>query len=177
MGSPTTSPESSIGRPRRPGGCPTSYWSRSPGSASSPAGSVGRLACAGSVWHLVSTPLARGDTSSVVYGLLAGAVPTVAVLVLTVFAVRAARRQSDTGASTSAPYLFGIGGWLLIAEALPDLDVLFRANVAAIGPAWGARLAILLIIGLGAGLAIGSFGLMPSRSKAMTDEASEVAAS
>lgn len=135
------------------------------------------LACVGSVWHLASTPLAEGSTSSVINGLLGVSVPTVAVLVLTVFAVRAVRRQSGPNPSNSAPYLFGIGGWLLIVEALPDLDMLFRANVAAIGPAWGARVAILLLLGLGAGLAIGSFGLMNSRSKTVPDKPREVATS
>lgn len=123
------------------------------------------LGCAASVWHLASTPLPRGSTSSVIYGLLGVSVPTVAVLVLTVLAVRAVRWQSGPEPSNSAPYLFGLAGWLLIAEALPDLDVLFRANVSAIGPAWAARTAVLLLLGLGVGLALGSFGLLRSRAK------------
>lgn len=118
------------------------------------------MACVGSVWHVLSTPLASGGTSSVVYDLLAVLVPTLTVLALTAFSVRAARRQPAAGASGSAPYLIAIAGWLLVVEALPDLDVLFRANTYAIGPAWGARLAVSLLLGLGAGLAIGSIGLM-----------------
>ncbi|MDQ3475200.1 MAG: hypothetical protein M3492_02350 [Actinomycetota bacterium] len=123
------------------------------------------LAGAGSVWHVASTPLPFGDASSVVYGLLAVLVPTVLVLVLTYFAVRAVRRPPVVGGSGSAPYLIAISGWLLVVEALPDLDVLFRSNVSAIGPAWGARLAVLLLLGLGLGLAIGSVGLMRARPK------------
>ncbi|MBA3369680.1 MAG: hypothetical protein H0T99_13625 [Geodermatophilaceae bacterium] len=55
------------------------------------------LAGAGSVWHVASTPLPFGDASSVVYGLLAVLVPTVLVLVLTYFAVRAVRRPPVVG--------------------------------------------------------------------------------
>ena len=135
------------------------------------------LACVGSIWHLASTPLAQGGTSTVIYGLLAVSVPTLLVLVLTVFAVRAVRRQSGADPSPSAPYLFGIGGWLLVAEALPDLDMLFRANVSAIGPAWAARSAILLLLGLGVGLAIGSFGLVRRRPKSVRVKPREAAAS
>ncbi len=89
------------------------------------------------------------------YGLLAVLLPTLMVLALSFCAVRAVRRPPVVGGSGSAPYLIVISGWLLVVEALPDLDVLFRSNVAAIGPDWGARLAILLLLGLGLGLAIG----------------------
>jgi len=123
------------------------------------------LACAGSVWHVASTPLPSGDASSVVYGLLTVLVPTLVVLVLTFFAVRAVRRPPVVRGSGSAQYLIAISGWLLVVEALPDLDVLFRSNVFALGPAWGARLAVLLLLGLGLGLAIGSVGLMRARPK------------
>ncbi len=63
-----------------------------------------------------------------------------------------------------------ISGWLLVVEALPDLDVLFRSNVSAIGPAWGARLAVFVLLGLGLGLAIGSVGLMRARPKTVPDK-------
>ena len=86
------------------------------------------LACAGSVWHVASTPLPSGDASSVVYGLLTVLVPTLVVLVLTFFAVRAVRRPPVVRGSGSAQYLIAISGWLLVVEALPDLDVLFRSN-------------------------------------------------
>ena len=134
------------------------------------------LASAVSVWHLASTPLARGSTSSVIYGLLGVSVPTVAVLVVTFFAGRSVRRQSGQEPSNSAPDLFGIAGWLLIAEALPDLDMLFRANLSAVGPAWAARTAVLLLLGLGIGLALGSFGLLRATTKASCGAPSEVAA-
>lgn len=135
------------------------------------------LACAGSAWHLLSTPLAQGSASSVAYELLGALVPTLTVLVLTVFAVRAVRRQSADRAPGSAPYLLAIAGWLLVVEALPDLDVLFRANMYATGSAWAARLAVLLVLGLGAGLAIGSIGLMRTRPKNLQDKTREVATS
>lgn len=127
------------------------------------------VACAGSVWHAATTPIVQTATSSVVYDVVTIGVPTLTVLVLTAFAVRAIRRQSAPAPSGSLPYLTGIAGWLMVVEALPDLDVLFRSNVASVGPAWAARLAVLLLVGLGAGLAIGSIGLLRSRPKAVPD--------
>ena len=134
------------------------------------------LACAGSIWHVLSTPLAEGSTGSVVYGLLAVVVPMLVVLGLTFLAVRAARRQPPAGGSGSAPYLIAIASWLLIVQALPDLALLFRSNVSAIGPVWGARLAVLLLLGLGAGLAIGAIGLLRMRAKAVLDMPHELPA-
>jgi hypothetical protein len=122
------------------------------------------FACAGSVWHAVSTLLGQGRPSSVVYGLFSVAVPTLLVLVLTAFAVRIARRQSgpdsEGGATANAVYPMAIVSWLLVVQGLPELDVLFQANVSAAGPVWAARLAVLLMLGLGLGLAGASMGLL-----------------
>jgi len=127
------------------------------------------LASAASLWHATSTPVVQSSSSSVVYGVLTVGLPTAILLALSAFAVRAARRSSAGQPSGSLPYLVGIAGWLSIAEAIPDLDVLFRSNVASLGPAWAARLAVLLLLGLGAGLAIGAVGLARSRSKPVGD--------
>jgi len=125
------------------------------------------LGCAGSVWHAGSTPIASTASSSVVYAVVTISVPTVTVVVLTGLAVRAVRRQTVSAPSGSLPYLVGIAGWLMVAQALPDLDALFRSNVSALGPAWAARLAVLLLLGSGAGLAIGSIGMLRARPKAV----------
>ncbi len=58
-------------------------------------------------------------------------------------------------------------------SALPDLDVLFRANLSAVGPAWLARAALFLVLGLGAGLAIEAIGLRQSRPEALHDNPRE----
>ncbi|MGI8723351.1 MAG: hypothetical protein ACR2JG_14130 [Geodermatophilaceae bacterium] len=127
------------------------------------------VACAGSVWHAASTPIAQNESSSVAYGVVAVTVPTLTVFVLTALAVRAVRRQTVPAPSGPLPYLLGIAGWLMVAEALPDLDVLFRSNVLAVGPAWTARLAVLLLLGLGAGLAMGSIGLLRAQRRTVPD--------
>lgn len=44
-------------------------------------------------------------------------------------------------------------------------------------PAWAARTAVLLLLGPGVGLALGSFGLLRSRAKTLPDKASEAVTS
>ena len=52
---------------------------------------------------------------------------------------------------------------------------LLSRSVLTIGPAWVARLTVLLLLGLGLGLALGSFGLLRSKAKALPDMSREVA--
>lgn len=117
-------------------------------------------AAAGSIWHVLSTPLVQGPTSSVVYGLLVVVAPMVLALGLVGFALRAALR----GRAASI-YLQAMAGWLFVIEGVPDLDVLFRTNVAAAGSAWLTRIAVALLVGLGGGLAIGAIGLLRARRR------------
>ena len=42
--------------------------------------------------------------------------------------------------------------WLLLVQGLPDVDVLWTANVLSNGPEWLARIAVTLLVALGAGL-------------------------
>jgi hypothetical protein len=46
-------------------------------------------------------------------------------------------------------------GWLLLVQGLPDVDVLWTANVASGGPQVLARVAVTLLLALGAGLVVG----------------------
>jgi len=43
-------------------------------------------------------------------------------------------------------------GWLLLVQGLPDVDVLWTANVLSSGPEVAARAAVALLLALGAGL-------------------------
>ena len=46
-------------------------------------------------------------------------------------------------------------GWLLLVQGLPDVDVLWSANVLSDGPQLAARVAVALLLALGAGLVVG----------------------
>jgi hypothetical protein len=46
-------------------------------------------------------------------------------------------------------------GWLLLVQGLPDVDVLWTANVLSTGPGWIAQAAVAVLIALGGGLVAG----------------------
>lgn len=46
-------------------------------------------------------------------------------------------------------------GWLLLVQGLPDVDVMWSANVLSAGPDAFARVVVALLLGLGAGLVPG----------------------
>jgi hypothetical protein len=46
-------------------------------------------------------------------------------------------------------------GWLLLVQGLPDVDVLWTAHVLSSGPALPGRVAVALLISLGAGCVVG----------------------
>ena len=52
-------------------------------------------------------------------------------------------------------------GWLLLVQGLPDVDVLWTANVLAGGPVLLTRAAVAVLVALGAGCVVG--GLVATR--------------
>ena len=46
-------------------------------------------------------------------------------------------------------------GWLLLVQGLPDVDVLWSANVLTNGPQEAGRVAVALLLALGAGFVVG----------------------
>ncbi|HZH19684.1 MAG TPA: hypothetical protein VEZ18_05765, partial [Geodermatophilus sp.] len=52
-------------------------------------------------------------------------------------------------------------GWLLLVQGLPDVDVLWTANVLAEGPVLLTRAAVAVLVALGAGCVVG--GLVATR--------------
>ncbi len=48
-----------------------------------------------------------------------------------------------------------VAGWLLLVQGLPDVDVLWTANVLATGPAVLARAAVAVLLAGGLGLVVG----------------------
>jgi hypothetical protein len=65
--------------------------------------------------------------------------------------VRAAWRRRGAMTGLAAVVL----GWLLLVQGLPDVDVLWTANVLSNGPQWLARAAVALLVALGAGFVAG----------------------
>ena len=46
-------------------------------------------------------------------------------------------------------------GWLLLVQGLPDVDVLWTAHVLSSGPQLPARIAVAVLVALGAGMVVG----------------------
>ncbi|MGY1985350.1 hypothetical protein ACI792_03915 [Blastococcus sp. SYSU DS0669] len=109
---------------------------------------VGALAA---LWHAVTTPepsvTVGSHTGAVVSALLSAG----AALLCAVLGLRAARRGQ--GAMTGL--LAVVTGWLLLVQGLPDVDVLWSANVVSAGPEPLARLAVGVLASLGVGLVAG----------------------
>ncbi|MGI8693913.1 MAG: hypothetical protein ACR2JK_13605 [Geodermatophilaceae bacterium] len=99
------------------------------------------------ILHLVLTPTAR---DSPVFGVVAGSLPTVAALRLTWGSWRSVRAGTST-----VGYVAGIAAWLVLVQALPDLDVLWNSQLPAAGPDWLTRLAVTVAVGLGTGVGLG----------------------
>lgn len=114
------------------------------------------VVCAEAV-HLVLSPLPR---DSPVFGVVAGSLPTLAALLLTWGSWRSVR----AGTSTVA-YMAGIAAWLVLVQALSDLDVLWNSQLPAGGPDWLSRLAVSASVGLGAGVGLGCLRVL-TRSRA-----------
>ncbi|MGY2074909.1 hypothetical protein [Blastococcus sp. SYSU DS0828] len=116
-----------------------------------PLGALLALGALASLWHAAATPeppvTAGSHTGAVISALL----PASATLLCAVLGLRAARR--GRGALTGL--LAVVTGWLLLVQGLPDVDVLWSANVLSAGPEPLARLAVGVLATLGAGLLVG----------------------
>ncbi|RBY94502.1 hypothetical protein DQ244_04120 [Blastococcus sp. TBT05-19] len=114
-------------------------------------GALMAVGAAAALWHALATP-----EPSVIAGSHAGAVvsalmPSLAAVLCAVLGVRAALR----GRGVMTGLLAVVTGWLLLVQGLPDVDVLWTANVASGGPQVLGRIAVTLLATLGVGLVIG----------------------
>ena len=82
------------------------------------------------------------------------ALPTLALVGITIVGVRAAFR----GNGLLAGMLAAIAGFMHFVQGLPDMDVLWSANVITGGPTALARLSVALLLFGGLGLMLGSVG-------------------
>lgn len=65
-------------------------------------------------------------------------------------------RAAFTGKSLLAGMLAGVVGFMLLVQGLPDVDVLWSANLITGGPVALARLTVALVIFGGLGLLVGA---------------------
>ncbi|CCG02020.1 hypothetical protein [Blastococcus saxobsidens] len=115
---------------------------------------LGALLGAGALaalWHALATPEPSVTTGSHAGAIVSALMPATAALLCAVLGVRAALRGN--GAMTSL--LAVVTGWLLLVQGLPDVDVLWSANVLSAGPQALARVAVGVLAALGIGLLIG----------------------
>ncbi|MGY1724301.1 hypothetical protein [Blastococcus sp. SYSU DS0533] len=112
---------------------------------------VGALAA---LWHAMATPEPAVTVGSHVGAVVSALLPAGATLLCAVLGLRAAWR--GRGALTGL--LAVVTGWLLLVQGLPDVDVLWSANVLSGGPEPLARLAVTVLASLGVGLLAGGVG-------------------
>jgi hypothetical protein len=115
---------------------------------------LGALLLAGgaaALWHALSTPEPPASLSSHGGAIAAALLPALTAVLVAGVGFRAARR--GRGAMTGL--LAVVLGWLMLVQGLPDVDVLWSANVLSNGPQVPARIAVAVLVALGAGLVVG----------------------
>jgi hypothetical protein len=103
------------------------------------------------LWHAAATPEPPLSVSSHTGAVLAALLPALTAALVAALGFRGSRRRR--GAMTGL--LAAVLGWLLLVQGLPDVDVLWTANVLSNGPPTAARAAVALLLALGAGLLAG----------------------
>ena len=116
-----------------------------------PLGVLLLVGAAAALWHAAATPAPPETISSQAGAVLAAMLPALTAALVAGLGFRASRR--GRGAMTGL--LAVVLGWLLLVQGLPDVDVLWSANVLSAGPQPAARVAVALLLGLGLGLVLG----------------------
>ncbi|SOE01623.1 hypothetical protein [Blastococcus haudaquaticus] len=134
-----------------------------------PLGALLPLGAAAALWHAGATPEPPVSIASHTGAVVSALLPALIAALVAGLGFRAARR--GRGAMTG---LFAVVlGWLLLVQGLPDVDVLWAANVLSSGPQLAARVAVALLLALGAGFVIGGIAAVRRfREVAPLDEAS-----
>ncbi|WP_236826434.1 MULTISPECIES: hypothetical protein [unclassified Blastococcus] len=112
------------------------------------------IVTAAATWHLLATPQPGLTAADRVLAMGAASLPTLALIGITILGVRAAFR----GNGLLAGMLAAIAGFMHFVQGLPDMDVLWSANVITGGPTPLARTSVALLIFGGLGLMLGSVG-------------------
>jgi len=116
-----------------------------------PLGVLLLVGAAAALWHAAATPAPPETISSHGGAVLSAMLPALTAVLVAGLGFRASRR--GRGAMTGL--LAVVLGWLLLVQGLPDVDVLWSANVLSAGPQEAARVAVALLLTLGVGLVVG----------------------
>jgi hypothetical protein len=103
---------------------------------------------AAALWHALTTPVPPATISSHGGAIASALLPALTAVLVAGLGFLAARR--GRGAMTGL--LAVVLGWLLLVQGLPDIDVLWSANVLSGGPQLPARIAVTVLVALGSGL-------------------------
>ena len=115
-----------------------------------PLGVLMAVGAAAALWHAVMTPEPPTSLGSHAGAIVAALLPAVTAVIVAVIGVRAAWRGRGAMAGLMAVVL----GWLFMVQGLPDVDVLWSANVATNGPEFLARAAVTVLVTFGVGLVV-----------------------
>jgi hypothetical protein len=124
------------------------------------------------LWHAGATPVPALSVSSHTGAILAALMPALTAALVAGLGLRASRR--GRGAMTGL--LAVVLGWLLLVQGLPDVDVLWSANVLTSGPQVIGRLAVALLLALGAGSVVGGIAAFRRFREVDVPEAAEASA-
>ena len=122
-----------------------------------PLGALLVVGGAAALYHAASTPEPAASVSSHAGALVSALLPGLIAAAVAVGGLVAARR----GRGGLTALLAVVLGWLLLVQGLPDVDVLWTANVLAEGPVLLTRAAVAVLVALGAGCVVG--GLVATR--------------
>jgi hypothetical protein len=116
-----------------------------------PLGVLLLIGAGAALWHALATPAPAVSVSSHVGAIASALLPALTAVLVAALGFRASRR--GRGAMTGL--LAVVLGWLLLVDGLPDVDVLWSAHVLSSGPQVLGRLAVAVLVALGAGFVVG----------------------
>ena len=106
---------------------------------------------AAALWHAVATPEPPASLGSHAGAIVAALLPAGTAVLAAALGFRAAWR----GRGAMAGLLAIVLGWLFLVQGLPDVDVLWSANVAVERPAGGGPGGVAVLVAFGVGLVVG----------------------
>jgi hypothetical protein len=116
-----------------------------------PLGMLMLVGGAAALWHAAATPEPPASLGSHAGAVVAALLPAGTAVLVAVAGFLVSRR----GRGAMAGLLAVVLGWLLLVQGLPDVDVLWSANVLSNGPQVLGRIAVAVLVTFGAGFVIG----------------------
>jgi hypothetical protein len=113
-----------------------------------PLGVLMLIGGAAALWHALATPEPPVTITSQTGAIVSALLPAGTAVLVAALGFRASLR----GRGAMAGLLAVVLGWLLMVQGLPDVDVLWSANVLSGGPQLAARVAVAVLVTFGVGL-------------------------